>query len=54
MLRRFISVISDFWGVLSAILILVISFYLIVEEDGVEKFVKEIVPLISVQNLENH
>ncbi len=39
----FVSVIFNLLGgVLSAILILVISFYLIVEEDGVEKFVKEI------------
>lgn len=41
----FISVVFGLLGgVLSAILILVISFYLIVEENGVEKFVKEIVP----------
>jgi len=31
-------------GVISAILILVISFYLIIEEKGIERFVKEIVP----------
>lgn len=31
-------------GIFSAVLILVISFYLVVEEDGVEKFVKELIP----------
>ncbi len=32
-------------GILSAVLILVISFYLIVEENGVEKFVQALVPV---------
>lgn len=32
-------------GILSAVLILVISFYLIVEENGVEKFVQTLVPV---------
>lgn len=39
-----IAIFSLLGGIFSAILILVISFYLVVEEDGVEKFVKELIP----------
>lgn len=39
-----VGVLSLLGGILSVILILVISFYLVVEEDGVEKFVRTLIP----------
>lgn len=39
-----VGILSFLGGILSGILILVISFYFIVEEDGVNKFVKTIIP----------
>ena len=42
-----VGVLSLLGGILSAILMLVISFYLVVEKDGVEKFVQTIIPAES-------
>ncbi len=42
-----VGVLGLLGGILSVILILVISFYLVVEEDGVKKFVQTLIPIES-------